>query len=153
MRFVILTPFRVFIMGSPQMVWLSLPHCSSDSNHLVNFTSIQLQWNISTWIFLQGNKGTLHKLTRKSSSILVLLVGSPVTLPRLFKRPQYLSTTPSGPGCPGSSPSFRTPTSQPVQAPSLGRVPSLQALSQGGTSTPWWGSNPSCSTPWRGTNV
>ncbi len=89
----------------------------------------------------------------QSSSVLVLLVGTPVSSPRPFKCPRCLSATPTGPGCPGSSPSFRPPTSQLAQAHSLEVVLSLQAPSQGGISTPWRVLNPSCSTRWRGTNV
>lgn len=75
---------------------------------------------------------TLVHTHAQTSSELIPLVGRRVSLPRLFKCPRYLSATPSGPGCPGSSPSFRPPTSQLVQAHSLEVVLSLQALSQGG---------------------
>lgn len=44
---------------------------------------------------------------------------------------------PSGPGCPGSSPSFRPQTSQLGQVHSLEAALSLEAPSQGGTSTLW----------------
>lgn len=117
---------------------------------LNNFNNIQLQWNISMKIFLQGNK-ELYSTT--SESVLVLLVGTSVSSPRPFKCPRCLFATPTGSGCPGSSPSFRPLTSQLAQARSLEVVLSLQAPSQGGISTLWQVLNPSCSTPWKETNV
>lgn len=120
---------------------------STESSYNTSYCHGILRWK---YFCMELSRPTWGK---RVISILVQLVGTLVSVIRLFSAPGVFLWTPSSPGCPGSSPSFQPQTSPLVPVHSLEVVLSLQAHSLGDTSPLWQVWNPSCSTPWRETSV
>lgn len=141
-------PTVTFLQGNKELLKTSfekvrlLPPCLNLPCYLRHglICAMSLQCLLGVvWILLKLS--TFYPNPSSMCTVIQLTIGrssgrfaTPLQVPQVLFF--FFLATPSGPGCPGSSPSFRPLTSQLAPAHSLEVALSLQAPSQGGITTP-----------------